>query len=289
MKLTALLGANQVLSHGFGVFLFAALFPFMRDDLGLTYWHLSAVGIATQLAYLAGAMSIGLLGRILPAEKLILLSAAASSGLLFSLAVLLQPVLMIMVLALLAFSAAVCWGSIVGIITRYVPADRAASSLSAAGSGTAWGYGVNGLLLLFWVPLLGWQITWMVTAAAGVFVLLLSLFMLRSLQGLPDVALVSPQVERSPGVLSTRKLFRALLTEQRAALSCAIYFLIGFTCITFSGWLNTYLDELGQTSLAGPTWTILGVSGMLAGAGIGRLADKKAMQLPCWSWLWAMQ
>ena len=96
---------------------------------------------------------------------------------------------------------------------------------------------------------------------------------------LPDAKTSSPGYELSESemtVLSTRQLFRAFLTERRAFLSCLIYFLIGLCCISFSSWLNTYLDELGQSeSLAGPTWTMLGVSGMVAGIAAGWLADRK--------------
>ena len=133
MKVTVVLGANQILSHGFGVFLFAALFPFMRDTLGLTHWHLAAVGIATQVSYLSGALSVGYLGRHLTPEKLILITGAGSSALLLALALLSNPLMIIAALSILAFSAAVCWSAIVGLISQHVAEDKAAISLAAAG------------------------------------------------------------------------------------------------------------------------------------------------------------
>lgn len=276
MKMTVVLGANQVLSHGFGVFLFAALFPLMRDSLGLTHWHLAAVGIATQAAYLSGALSVGFLGRHFTPEKLTLATGAGSSILLLWLCFLSNPLLIIAVLSLLAFSAAVCWSAIVGLISQHVAEDKAAISLAAAGSGTAWGYGVNGLILIWWVPVWGWQSAWIMVSGVGAAVVLLTVQMIRSL----PVNRVRTQnyelAESETAVLSTRQLIKAFLTERRAFLSCLIYFLIGLSCISFSSWLNTYLDELGQSdSLAGPTWTMLGVSGMVAGITAGWLADRK--------------
>ncbi|MDI3325553.1 MFS transporter [Pontibacterium granulatum] len=276
MKMTVILGSNQVLSHGFGVFLFAALFPFMRDTLGLTHWHLAAVGIATQAAYLSGALSVGFLGRYFTPEKLILMAGGGSSLLLLSLSFTSSPLLLIPVLSLLAFSAAVCWSGIVGLISQHVAEDRAALSLAAAGSGTAWGYGINGLILIWWVPIWGWQSAWVMVAGVGAAVVLVTIQMMRSLPAHASPCQNYKLAESETAVLSTRQLFRAFLTERRAFLSCLIYFLIGLCCITFSSWLNAYLDELGQSeTLAGPTWTMLGVSGMVAGITAGWLADRK--------------
>lgn len=276
MKMTVVLGANQVLSHGFGVFLFAALFPFMRDSLGLTHWHLAAVGIATQAAYLSGALSVGFLGRHFTPEKLTLATGAGSSILLLWLSFLSNPLLIIAVLSLLAFSAAVCWSAIVGLISQHVADDKAAISLAAAGSGTAWGYGLNGLILIWWVPVWGWQSAWIMVAGVGAAVVLVTVQMMRSLPVIASPSQNCELAESETSVLSTRQLLRAFLTERRAFLSCLIYFLIGLSCISFSSWLNTYLDELGQSdSLAGPTWTMLGVSGMVAGIAAGWLADRK--------------
>lgn len=279
MRIAIILGANQVLSHGFGIFLFSALFPFMRDALGMTHWHLAAVGIATQLAYLGGALSVGVLGRFLSAEQLVLSTGIASAMLLLCLSMMLQPILLMGVLSLLAFSAAICWGAIVGLISQHVVADKAATYLSAAGSGTAWGYGINGLVLLWWVPVFGWETAWMFTACFGAVVVLLTWQMIRVLPVSSGTQGGSSEYDLSGyenASLSMRQLFRALLTEQRACLSCLIYLLVGFTCITFTSWLNTYLDELAQPqTLAGTTWTILGISGMIAGVAIGRLADRK--------------
>lgn len=276
VNMTVILGANQVLSHGFGVFLFAALFPFMRDTLGLTHWHLAAVGIATQVAYLGGALSVGFLGRHFTPEKMTLATGVCSSLMLLCLSLVSNPLLIIAVLSVLAFSAAVCWSAIVGLISQHVAEQKAATSLSAAGSGTAWGYGLNGLILIWWVPMWGWQSAWMMVAGVGAVVVLLTVQMLRLLPAASGTVGSRSISESESTVLSTRQLLSAFLTEKRAFLSCLIYFLIGLSCISFSSWLNTYLDELDQSdALAGPTWTMLGVSGMIAGITAGWLADRK--------------
>jgi len=284
MQMALILAANQVVSHGFGLFLFSALFPLMREPLGLSHWYLTTAGITTQVAYLAGALSVGMAGRWVSPEKLVLITGAAAGVLLLSLFVFTDPYVMITVLFGLVFSAAVSWSAIVGLISRFAPPQSAASRLTLASSGTAWGYGINGLILLWWVPAFGWQSVWAFVAALAAAVWLVTGVMVRGLSHAQSINgqnaeshSTRPPLQASELVaLSTRQLLRACITEQRAFFSCLIYFLVGMICMTFTGWLNTYLDELDAASaLAGSTWSVIGISGMACGLLIGRLADKK--------------
>lgn len=274
MQMAFILAANQVVSHGFGLFLFSALFPLMREPLGLSHWYLTTAGIATQVAYLVGALSVGFLSRWISAEKLVLATGAGAILLLLSLFFLSDPYQMIVVLFCLVFSAAVSWSAIVGLISRFASRESAATCLSVASSGTAWGYGINGLILLLWVPVFGWQSVWWLVAAVACVVWLVTLVMIR---GLSSVKPTRSELNESDLVsLSMGQLLRACVTEERAFFSCLIYFLVGLVCISFTSWLNTYLDELEPvTSLAGTTWSVIGISGMLCGLLVGRLADKK--------------
>jgi hypothetical protein len=55
-------GMNQVVTHGFGLFLFAALEPLMRESMVISHWHLAMIGVLTQLACLE-AMLLILIGH----------------------------------------------------------------------------------------------------------------------------------------------------------------------------------------------------------------------------------
>ena len=63
MRVAAVFGLNQIVSHGFGLFLFAALVPLMRESIAITNWHIAAIGALTQLSYLAGALLLGFIGN----------------------------------------------------------------------------------------------------------------------------------------------------------------------------------------------------------------------------------
>jgi MFS family permease len=74
MRMPTTFGMNQIVSHGFGMFLFAALMPYMRESIDISNWQLATIGALTQLAYLAGAMLLGVLGHRIGTGRLALLT-----------------------------------------------------------------------------------------------------------------------------------------------------------------------------------------------------------------------
>jgi MFS family permease len=271
MRMAVVFGMNQVVSHGFGMFLFAALVPMMREATGLSYWHLALAGALTQLAYLAGALTLGLLGARLGTRRIALISGIVSSSLLFSMPLLREPASIIVALVCLAASAAMSWGAIVEIISRCAPLERRSTYLSSASSGTAWGYGISGLVILWVVPRWGWESSWRLAGVMGVVVLGVTWYTLRHLH--------EPQGQSSTGAaqaIPVSQLLRTLFTERTAFFAVAICFLVGFCTMPFSNWLNTYLEELGlPAELGGYSWSTVGVTGMVAGFITGKLADRK--------------
>jgi len=181
-----------------------------------------------------------------------------------------DPLIITIVLVILAASAAISWGTIVEIISRCAKPEQCSTHLSCAASGTAWGYGLNGLLILVVVPLLGWQSSWQI---AGVFGLLVLIMTWRLLNRMNRDA---PSVDSQPeATIAASKLFTTILNERTALFACIICFFVGFSTMPFATWLNTYLDELGMpAAIGGYTWTIVGLSGMAAGFVTGFIADR---------------
>ncbi len=271
MRMTITFGINQIISHGFGLFLFAALVPMMQTSIEISHWHLATIGAVTQLSYLGGAMLLGLIGHRIDSGRLLVLSGSVTSLLLFSMALLNDPMAILVVLTVMAASAAICWGGIVELVTRYGRPENCSTSLSMASSGTAWGFGLNGLLILSVVPLLGWRSGWIVAGVMGTISILLTLSLLRSLKHQ-----AANQLDADTGAMSARQLFKTILGERTAFFACLVCFLVGFCTMPFSTWLNTYLAELTlPPALGGYTWTMTGLAGMAAGFFSGKLADRK--------------
>lgn len=274
MRMPTTFGMNQIVSHGFGMFLFAALMPYMRETIEISNWQLAAIGALTQLAYLGGAMLLGVVGHRLGTARLSLLTGVTSSVLLFVMSQLRDPILITLTLTCLAASAAISWGTIVEIVSRCARPEQRSTYLSCASSGTAWGYALNGLLILLVVPTLGWQSSWQAASLFGLLVVGLTWHMLRDLKARP--AIQPSGTLGSDSVIPTSKLFATILGERTALFACLICLLVGFTTMPFSYWLNSYLDELGLPSaLGGYTWSVVGGTGMVAGLLTGKLADRK--------------
>ncbi|MBU2967408.1 MFS transporter [Amphritea sp. 2_MG-2023] len=271
MRMTATFGINQIISHGFGVFLFAALVPLMQESIAISHWYLATIGALTQLAYLGGAMLLGLIGHRIDSGRLVLITGALTSTLLLIMATLDDPMLVLLVLIALAASAAISWGAIVELITRYAHPTFCSTSLSSASSGTAWGYGLNGLLILLIVPLFGWRSGWLLAGMLGCTSVILTIFLLRHLKQRTTTSSGGIQAALPAG-----QLFRIIAKERAAFFACLICFMIGFATMPFSTWLNTYLAELTlPPALGGYTWTVSGITGMVAGFFSGKLADSK--------------
>ena len=271
MRMTTTFGVNQVISHGFGVFLFAAMVPLMQESIAISHWYLATIGALTQLSYLGGAMLLGLIGHRIDSGKLVLITGSLTSVLLFIMATLDDPMLVLLLLTCMAACAAISWGAIVELITRYARPALCSTCLSTASSGTAWGYGLNGLLILLVVPLLGWRSSWVLAGMLGAVTVILTFFLLKSLK-----RRTATQSADTTTALSAKQLFSVILRERAAFFACLICFMVGFATMPFSTWLNTYLAELMLPSaLGGYTWTMSGVTGMAAGFLSGKLADSK--------------
>jgi len=271
MRIPITFGFNQVISHGFGLFLFTALVPTMHNSVDITSWHLALSGALTQVSYLIGAMLLGVIGPRLDSGRLMLITGSLTTFLLFIMAWLDNTTMMIVVLAIMAGSAAISWGSIVELVTRYGRADRTATNLSIASSGTAWGYCINGLIILLVVPLLGWRSGWVAASVLGFITVYATYRLLKHVR-----AQAQDQEIEVTFAMGTGQLLKTVLRERTAFLACFMLLLVGASSITFSTWLNTYLAELSlPPALGGYTWSIIGLTGMIAGFFVGKLADKK--------------
>lgn len=275
MRMAMTFGFNQVISHGFGLFLFAAMMPMMQSSIEISSWYLAAAGALTQISYLSGAMALGVIGHRIDSGRLLLATGSLTTVLLFTMAWLNDPLVMIGVLTVLAASAAMSWGGIVELTTSYGEEKRTATNLSVSASGTAWGCSLNGLIILLVVPVLGWRSGWIVASVMGLVTLIATMYLLKHLRSQPHLDNI-----KVTKALSTRELFSIVLRERTAFLSCLMLFLVGCSTMTFSTWLNTFLAQLNLPSaLGGYTWSVIGFTGMVAGFFIGKLADKRGHSL----------
>lgn len=272
MRMPITFGFSQIVSNGFGLYLFAALVPLMQTSIDISPWFLAIVGASTQIAYLSGAMLVGTFGQRFDSGKVLMTSMVITSAMLFIMAWYSHQVVILGALVVLAMNAAICWGCIVELVTRYGLVGRTATNLAFIASGSAWGYGVNGLLILLFIPLFGWRSAWALGGVLGILALVTIFVLLKRLQTVEETHLVAGDVL----AMGVKQLLRTIVKERPAFLSCLIFFSVGFATIPFSTWLNLYLAELSLPSaLGGYTWSMIGLSGMVSGLLAGKLSDYK--------------
>ncbi|WP_425641236.1 MFS transporter [Marinomonas gallaica] len=271
MRMAITFGFNQVISHGFGLFLFAALVPLMQESIDITSWHLATIGALTQLSYLGGAMILGIIGHRMDSGRLLIGTGILTSCLLFSMAWLNDPLIITCVLTVMAASAAISWGGIVEMVTSFGRLDRTSTNLSIASSGTAWGYSLNGLIILLVVPVFGWRSGWIAASVFGLITLFATITLLRHMRQNKEEHDIEVTF-----AMTSRQLFATVFKERTAFLSCLVLFLVGLSTMTFSTWLNTFLAQLNlPAALGGYTWSVIGMTGMVVGFFAGKLADSK--------------
>ncbi len=269
MYMAIVFAFNQVVSHGFGLFLFAAVVPFMQQSTEITFWHIGIAGAATQVAYLLGAFLLGIIGSAVSMRKVSIATGTLAPIILLFISFLSDPLMIIVALVLLALSASMSWGAIVEIVSRHAPDNRRSTYLSSASSGTAWGYGIIGLVIIWLVPILGWEISWRFASVFGLLVLIATILMFKKL------GKATSNNEHKVVSVKFSDFLKGTLIQKRALLACTLFFFIGITTMPFSTWLNSYIAELKlPMEMAGVSWTTVGVTGMFAGVILGGFADK---------------
>lgn len=269
MYMAIVFAFNQVVSHGFGLFLFAAVVPFMQQSTEITFWHIGIAGAATQVAYLLGAFLLGIIGSAVSMRKVSIATGTLAPIILLFISFLSDPLMIIVALVLLALSASMSWGAIVEIVSRHAPDNRRSTYLSSASSGTAWGYGIIGLVIIWLVPILGWEISWRFASVFGLLVLIATILMFKKL------GKATSNNEHKVVSVKFSDFLKGTLIQKRALLACTLFFFIGITTMPFSTWLNSYIAELKlPMEMAGVSWTTVGVTGMFAGIILGGFADK---------------
>lgn len=267
---------SQIISHGFGLFLFATLIPLMQADLDFTAWHIATIGALTQLAYLWGALLLGSVGHRIDSRTLLRLSGITTLLLLFTMALISKPLPIMLTLTVLSFSAAITWGAMVDLVGHYGEPGSRATTLSTVASGTAWGYGLNGLIILLLIPLAGWRSAWLLAGMLGAISLLINLRTLQKLDSRHQTSNPTSGQISAPPEMSLQHLLIGTLTQYRIACAFWLLFLVGAATIPFTTWLNLWLTELAlPVSLGGYSWTVIGVTGMVSGFVVGKLADHK--------------
>ncbi|MDP6774305.1 MAG: MFS transporter [Rhodospirillales bacterium] len=269
-------------SHGFGFFLFPALLPATRAEVGLTYTSAAYITAAAQAAYMVGSVAAMTLGPRIGAGRLMLGTTCLTAACLFALAGADSAPTIGILIATLAASAALNWTSIAALSGHHVPVNRRALALAVVSSGTAWGVSINGVSVSFVVPAWGVAGAWTLAGGLALATAALAGLVLarRGALGPPTATptVVSPDTEGTPEPAPSSAWRAALWWLRKPAVfyACLFSALIGLSAMPYSTYLGAYLQgEVGHpATLAGAVWSLIGFSGVAAGLGVGWFATR---------------
>lgn len=283
LEVTLFFTAFVAVTYGFGIYLFAALVPDMRQSLGFDY---ATVGLATGIAqagFLVASLVSGLLAPVIGPARLIFASVSLTAGGLLLMGCLSSDRLgsaaeMTALLALMGAAAASVWVPMVGMCQQVIPARHHGKALGLMSSGTSYGVFINGLIV---PPLLashGWPSAWLATGALTLVLLLAALWRLRGLGSSGNAMAKTAKRMTLPLRQRLRLVLRPL-----GLLMIATMFLNGLSCMPFQTYLVPMLREDFGWNGGDATrlWSLIGGIGMVGGFALGWLADRISIK-------WAM-
>lgn len=266
LRVTIVFSAVIAAAYGFGVYLFAALLPDMRQGLGLGYTAIGAMGAARQVAFLATALASPAVIRRVGAGGVILGSMLVCGAALCGLALTHAPWVAIGLLVTLNACAASAWIPMVSLVTKVVAFRQQGKAVGLIASGTNYGLCANGILVPVLLPSFGWRSVWF---AAGGLTL--------TLCGCLWWTMRSPALRSfgHHGAIRKRPPWRFAI-ESRYVTVYALAGIGGLAGVPFVNYVFAYIrGDLGlSVAVAGEVGLAMGLSGAIGGVLLGTLGDK---------------
>ena len=275
LSLTSFVAAT----YGFGMYLFAAILPNIRESLGFSYATAGVITGAAQGAFMLFAIGGAVLAHRIGGAWVALLSMAVCS-----LGLLLVPFapnifLIGVLLVILGGCAASVYVPMVDLASRTVPKAHRGKVLGLISSGTSYGVFVNGLLAPSFLAKGDWQGIWTAVGAISVVFTLIGFLVLYRAGVLSRTGRAKPvpATAARPAAQAKSSLFQTLKSAEGWVLMIVlITFLNGLTTMPFQNFLTSYLqNELGyEVAFSGTIWIMIGLIGMVSGFALGTLADR---------------
>ena len=254
-------------TYGFGLYLFPAVLPEMRADLGFDYKSIGLVTASAQAGFLALALLSGMLAPRIGAVPTVLGSVGVSALCLALMTLTTGLGVTGVLLTILGACAASVWVPMVAVAQQRIPSRHQGKALGLISSGTSYGVFLNGVAAPLLIAAGGWRWVWL---AAGMLTALLFLSGALALwsRGAGGVKTLAKEDDASKP--SWRRAARPAL------MVWAIMFLNGIACLPFQTYLTSFLREelLYDLPFSTRVWTIIGAVGMVGGFAMGALADR---------------
>lgn len=260
-------------TYGFGIYLFSALLPEMRNAIGFNYTQAGFITGAAQVSFMLFAIGGGLAAGFFGGARIALLSAALCTLCLFALPAASNVLVLGFLLSVAAGTAASVYVPMVDLVSQTVPQAHRGKVLGLISSGTSYGVFINGMLIPSFLQTGNWQGVWYAVGGTSLgFVLFATVVFMRA-----DLfAKTGPSRRPKPTKTTAVKAAPFARPELWVVLIWIITFFNGFSTLPFQNYLVPYLrEELGaDPAFSGRIWAMIGFVGMFSGFLLGALSDR---------------
>lgn len=277
---------NLLTALGFGRFSLAAILPFMKDGLTLSYSETGFVASGVFFGYLISAATVGYFIQKFSGKPVIIVSLFILTG-----GMLISAFSFNFWSAYIAsFVTGLGSGGAnvtsVGLVGRWFTTKYRGMALGITNSGSGLGMVFSGFvvpMLMVFYPISGWRISWALLAVIAMIILLLNVFFLK--ENPEDKNLVPYGADKygdtevkgtSPSSVNQNQNHVSVYKNKVVWLIGMVYFLWGFSYLIFSTFYVDFLitDISFDSTTAGHFFAIGGIFSIISGFIWGTLSDR---------------
>lgn len=258
------------ISYGFGMFLFPMVMPEMIRDLQLTYTH---AGIITSVSQVAPLLTVPLAGYLtyrFGGLRFIVYCQILGAILLMALYFVQGFTSLIIVYFIVRGWPIMIWIPLVSIATEHIDFKWRATMFMVASSSGCFFIFVDGVLSSYFLKHYHWRSLWLTVGMMCLASSLISWIALKLVN-----AWAQGSVQEEVKQHSNAKLIKWMKSRSGIILNL-LFIIIGFSFLSFQMYLAPFLrDEQNMgLDLTAVMWSIIGISGVLGGIGIGLITDR---------------
>lgn len=265
------------ITFAFGRYIFAVITPEIAKELNINYEFVGRINAFHQGFYLLFSLLGGFVSSVIGARFVISSSVILSAISMVSLFFVHDKWVLLAIVAIQGIFAATSWIPMVELAARSIAEESRGKSLGIISSGTSYGLILNGLLIPYILVNYNWQTVWLVFGIISFVIGLFAVFVVYSTRNTAPL----PKKDSSAikiGDSSLKITEESLMNKDYSQyiLLTLLVIVTGLYLIPFQTYIVPFIQEdLGLNhEIAGISWSIFGVLGVISGLIAGILADK---------------
>jgi len=265
------------ITYAFGRYIFAVITPEIAKDLHLNYEFVGRINAFQMGLFLLFSFFGGFMSAVVGARLLICSSVMLSALSLVSLYFVHDKWILFTIVGILGIFAATAWVPMVELVARSIAEENRGKSLGIIASGTSYGVILNGMLIPYILITYHWQTVWLVFGIISFIIGSFGVYVVYSVKNtalLPKSDPDEMKIENNSVDITTN----SPMTKNYLQYTLLILLVIvtGLYLMPFQTYIVPFIQEDLRLNheIAGISWSLFGILGVVSGFFAGILADK---------------